>query len=163
MQWKERVWGIMLIKQKGIQSLFGKKSSVSKADPWGVCAERVGYNSILCAKCRRWVHRRCSDVPRQVSLLLCWDVFICRTCLGYKWKIFVMWVIWLVVMVNCWKGSARISSAWKKFRELSGVLVVKQGLSLKQRGKIYQCFVRLVWLYCCETWEQNCCRQGKLA
>ena len=28
--------------------------------------------------------------------------------------------------------SARIGSAWKKFRELSGVLVGKQGLSLKQ-------------------------------
>ena len=30
--------------------------------------------------------------------------------------------------------SARIGSAWWKFRELSGVLVGKQGLSLKQRG-----------------------------
>ena len=32
--------------------------------------------------------------------------------------------------------SARIGSAWKKFRELVGVLVGKQGFSLKQRGKI---------------------------
>ena len=48
---------------------------------------------------------------------------------------------------------ARIGSAWKKFRELSSVLVRKQSLSLKQRGKIYQCCVRPVLLYCCETWE----------
>ena len=41
---------------------------------------------------------------------------------------------------------ARICSAWKKFRELSGVLVGKQGLSLKQRGKVYQFFVRPVLL-----------------
>ena len=30
---------------------------------------------------------------------------------------------------------ARIGSAWKKFRELSSVLVRKQSLSLKQRGR----------------------------
>ena len=61
-------------------------------------------------------------------------------------------------MISCYGGaseavSARIGSAWKKFKELSGVLVGKQGLSLKQRGTIYQCCVRPVFLYCCETWE----------
>ena len=49
--------------------------------------------------------------------------------------------------------SVRISSAWEKFRELSGVLVGKQGLSLKQRRKIYQCCARRALLCCCETWE----------
>ena len=49
--------------------------------------------------------------------------------------------------------SARIGSAWKKFRELSGVLVRKQGLSLKQRGRIYQCCVRPVLLGYCKKWE----------
>ena len=34
--------------------------------------------------------------------------------------------------------STRIGSAWKKFRELSGVLDGKQALSLK----IFQCYVR---------------------
>ena len=60
-------------------------------------------------------------------------------------------------MVSCYDGaseavSARIGSACEKFRELSGVLAGKQGLYLKQGGKIYQCCVRLVLLYCCETW-----------
>ena len=50
--------------------------------------------------------------------------------------------------------SARISSAWKKFNELIGVLVVKQGLSLKQQ-KIYQCCVKPVLLKCCE--KTYCC------
>ena len=59
-------------------------------------------------------------------------------------------------MFSCYSGaseavSARIGSAWKKFRELSGVLVGKQGLPSKQRGKIYQCCVRPVLLYCFET------------
>ena len=38
--------------------------------------------------------------------------------------------------------SARIGSAWKKFRGFSSVSVGKQDLSLKQRAKIYQCCVR---------------------
>ena len=49
--------------------------------------------------------------------------------------------------------SARICSVWKKFRELSGAFVGKQGLSLKQQGKIYQCCDRPVLLSCCERWE----------
>ena len=69
-------------KTKGMQLLFGKKSSVSKVDPCGICSEWVGCNSIRCMKYQRWVHRRSYDVPRQVSLLLRWDVFVSRTCLG---------------------------------------------------------------------------------
>ena len=54
--------------------------------------------------------------------------------------------------------SAKIGGEWKKFGELSGVLVGKQGLSLKQWGKIYQpwCWptflvlLRNVGTYCCE-------------
>ena len=34
-----------------------------------------------------------------------------------------------------------------------GVLVGKQGLSLKQQGKIYQWSARPVLLYSCETWK----------
>ena len=69
-------------------------------------------------------------------------------------------------MISCYGGafdavSARIGIAWKKLRELSGVFVGKWGLSLKQGeeggGEIYQCCVRPVLLYCCETWELNCC------
>ena len=137
-----------------------------------VCGGRVRCNSIQCMKYQRWVHRRCSNVPRQESLLSCRDVFVCRKCLGHncsgeeklefkrdedilerKEKF-----CYLVDMISCYSGaseavSARTGSAWKKFRELSGVLVGKRGLSLKQRGKIYQCCVRPVLLYCCKTWE----------
>ena len=56
-------------KTRGMQLLFGKKSSVSKVDLCGVYGEGVDYNSIQCTKCQRWVHRRSSEVPRQVSLL----------------------------------------------------------------------------------------------
>ena len=103
-----------------------------------------------------WVHRCCSDVPRQVSLLSCCDVFVCRTCLGHNCSVEeklefkrgedvleeVEKSCYLGDMISCYGGAsgamrARIGCVWKKFRELSGVLVRKQGLPLKQRVKIY--------------------------
>ena len=74
-------------KIKGMQLLFGKKTNVSKVDPCGVCDEQVGCNSIQCMKCQRCVHHRCSDVPRQVSLLSCQEIFVCRTCIGQNCSI----------------------------------------------------------------------------
>ena len=56
----------------------------TSVDPCGVFGERVGCNSIQCTKYQRWVHRRCSDVPRQVSLPSRRNVFVCRTCLGHN-------------------------------------------------------------------------------
>ena len=174
-RWKNAVEGkglrVNVDKTKGMQLSFGKKSSVSKVDPCGVCGEWVGCNSIQCTKCQRWVHRRCSVVPRQVSLLSCRDIFVCRTCLCHNCSVVeklefktgedvleeIEKFCYLGDMISCFGGaseavSARIGSAWKKFRELSGVLVGKQGLFLMQRGKIYHC-VRPVLLYCCKTWE----------
>ena len=109
-------------------------------------------------------------MPRQVSLLSCQDVFVCRTCLSHNCSVEeklefkrgedvleeVEKFRSLSDMISCYgvaseAVSARIGSAWKKFKELSGVLVRKQGLSLKQQGKIYQCCVKPVLLYCCET------------
>ena len=139
-----------------MQLLFGKKSSVSKVDTCCICGEQVGYNSIQCTKCQRWVHRHCSDVPRQVSLLSCQDAFVCRTCLGHNCSVEeklefkrcedvleeVEKFCYLSDMISCYCGaseavSTRIDIVWNKFRRLSGVLVRKQGLSLKQWGNIY--------------------------
>ena len=70
-------------------------------------------------------------------------------------------------MFSCYGGasealSARMGNAWKKFRELSNVLVGKKGLSLKQRENIYQCSVRPVLLYCFETWEVTVTHETRL-
>ena len=110
-------------------------------------------------------------MPRQVSLLSCCDVFVCRTYLGHNRSAEklefkrgedvleeVEKFCYLGDMISCYSGaskavSAIIGSVWKKFRELSCVLVRKQGLFLKQWGKIYQCCVKLVLLHFCETWE----------
>ena len=53
----------------------------------GVCGKRVGCNYLQCTKNQRWFIRLCSDVPRQVSLLSCWDIFVCRRYLGYSCSI----------------------------------------------------------------------------
>ena len=73
----------MSIKQK-VCSYHLEKSSILKVNPCGVCDERIGCNSIQCTKCQRWVNCRCRDAPRPVGLLSCWNVFVCRTCLGHN-------------------------------------------------------------------------------
>ena len=67
-----------------MQLLFREKSNVLEVDLCGVCGEGVDCNSIHYTKCQRWVHLRCSDVPRQVSLLSFRDIFVCRSCLGHN-------------------------------------------------------------------------------
>ena len=142
-RWKNTVEGkgLRVKVEKGMQLLFGKKSSVSTGDPCGVCGKRVGCNSIQCARCQKWVHC-CSDVPRQVSLLLGWDDFVCRICLGHIYSVDEKFkrggdvleerekFCYLGDMISSYGGaseavSARIGSVWKDFRELSVVLVGK--------------------------------------
>ena len=69
-------------KTKSMQLLFGKKSTVSKVDLFGVCGERVGCNSIQCAKCQRWGFIVVALMYLGRRIYLVWDVFVCRTCLG---------------------------------------------------------------------------------
>ena len=87
-RWKIAVEGkgltVNFDKTQGMQLLFGKKSSVSKVDPSGVCSERVRCNSIQCTKCQRWIHCRSSEVPRQVIPLSCQNVLVCRTYLAHN-------------------------------------------------------------------------------
>ena len=157
-RWKNVVEGnglrVNVDKTKGMQLLFGQKSSFSKVDPCAVCGEWVGCNSIQCMKCQRWAHRHFSDVARQVSLLSCQDVFVCRTCLGPNCLVEEKLEFkrgedmleeekfcYLGNMTSCYGGSsealsARIGSVCEKFRELSGMLVGKQTLSLKQWGVV---------------------------
>ena len=64
-------------------------------------------------------------------------------------------------MTSCYGGasvaiSARIGGAWNK------LVIEKQDLSLKQWGNIYQCCVRPVLLYCCETWKLTAADEMRL-
>ena len=115
---------------------------------------------LLSAQNVRWVHHRCSAVPRQLSLLSCKDVFVCETNLGHNCKVEkfkfkrgedslgeVEKFCYMDMISFYGAVSARIGSVWKRYRELSGVLVGKEDLVLKQRGKIYRYCVRPVMLY----------------
>ena len=49
--------------------------------PCGVCGSGVGkFNTILCTKCRKWIHKRCSDVKGRLADAE--DGFMCRKCKG---------------------------------------------------------------------------------
>ena len=38
--------------------------SVIKVDPCDICGKREMANSVLCVKCRKWIHGRCMKVKR---------------------------------------------------------------------------------------------------
>ena len=62
-----------------------------------------------------------------------------------KWKSFVIWVTWLVVMVKHLRHWVQELVVWRRSSGSWGVkwcFSQEPGLSLKQRGKIYQCWVR---------------------
>ena len=50
--------------------------------------------------------------------------------------IYIYYIYIIYICIYIYISSARIGTTWNKFRELSGMLVRKQGLSLKQAGKI---------------------------
>ena len=74
------------IREQGLKVNLGKTKVVlvsgaegevtmSKVDPCGICGKRVMANSVLCVKCRKWIHRRCAKV-KGVTLRLGRD-FVC--------------------------------------------------------------------------------------
>ena len=105
---------------------------------------------------------------------------LCRTCLGHNCSVEEMLgfkrgedvlekvekFCYLADMITCYRGasetvSVKIGSAWKKFRELSGVVVAKQDLSLKQPVMCQWC-VSPILLHCCETWELTVANEARL-
>ena len=137
--------------------------------PCGVCLRGVGRNSILCTCCNHWVHKACTD---QIGRLVEDPNFKCKRCLGLIPDVVNPDPINLelggeqieVVTSFCYLGdvtgerggcfdatTARIRSAWKKFRELLPILTCR-GISLSNRGNGYNACVRSVLLHASETW-----------
>ena len=42
-----------------------------------ICREGVGVNSICCSSCKKWIHKRCSDVVDSLEKI---GNFMCRNC-----------------------------------------------------------------------------------
>ena len=78
-KWKEAFESkglkVNLRKTKVVVSGAQGEVSVSKVDPCGICGKCVMANSVLCVKCRKWIHGRCAKVKR-VTLRLGRD-FVC--------------------------------------------------------------------------------------
>ena len=110
--------------------------------PCGVCWEGVRANSILCLRCKKWVHKSCLSIRE--SLRNCKD-FICKTC----WTIaeadhpFPICITIETVIEFCYLGdiigqaggsndivAVCIWSTWKVFHELLCILT-NRGISWK--------------------------------
>ena len=122
---------------------------VSAIDPCSVCGDRVKRNSVLCVRCRLWVHKRCSGVKD--SLTKVDGVFERKTCVNgrddgseaeekmdeglEKVENFVYFGDCISAAGGCRRAvTARVRAGWKKLRDLSGILCGK-GWTLRLKGK----------------------------
>ena len=166
------------MEQKGLRVNSGKtKVMICRHDqkpqhksgkfPCGVCQKGVGRNSILCPKCKCWVHGKCSGIKGKLANA---TEFVCRKCLDGKpvaedvEKVMLSGCNLEVMDRFCYLGDTldacggaesstitRVRSGWKKFKELLPLLTTK-ATSLNIRGEIYATCVRSVMLYGSETW-----------
>jgi hypothetical protein len=141
--------------------------------PCGVCKKGVGSNSILCNKCTKWIHKKCSGVKGKLTPD---PEFQCKNCvsgvqndqrvedrvmdLGEDGSLeMVQQFCYLGDMIGAGGGSeeavrCRIRCAWAKFNELAPMLT-KRGLSLKMKGDLYVLYVRTVLVHGSETWAMK--------
>ena len=139
--------------------------TVSKVDPCGICGKRVMANSVLCVKCRKWIHGRCTKEKR-VTLRL-GRHFVRERCKkqadGFMDLVeelceeveTVRGFCYLGDGVNAGRGceanvTARARIGWVKFREW-GELLNSKRFSLKLKGMVYRSCVSSVMLYGSET------------
>ena len=106
----------------------------------GCCGKGVGSNSILCAECKNWCHKRCSGLKKLTGV----QNFKCPECKKDKGREEKRDVITLGGQIEevqefCYLGNvlyceagveravrARGSAAWKKWREMASLLTDKR-------------------------------------
>lgn len=136
--------------------------------PCGCCGSGVGVNSLLCAKCKKWCHLRCSGLKSVKTV----QNFCCPVCKRraesnkdgetrqYDRLIGgVQEFIYLGDMLDCEAGAeraarARVAITWRKWREIAHLLTNKF-VPLKYRGGMYETYIRSVLLYSTETWPMT--------
>ena len=141
--------------------------------PCSVRRKGVGSNSIYCAGCSHWVHKKCSGVTGSLKSN---PDYRCSRCKGTARPIdgrpHNEWLLMQdkkldVVDSFCYLGDTigagggcdlsvitRIRSAWGKFRELLPILT-SHALSYITRGQIYSTYICTVLLYASECWAPN--------
>ena len=114
----------------------------------GVCFKGVGNNSILCSNCHSYIHKRCSGIRGRLRED---NNYVCPACanptdVAPPMEFFLDGSNLEAVSTFCYLGemigdiggcfdaiTARVKSAWKKFRELLPILA-NRGISLKTHG-----------------------------
>ena len=105
-------------------------------------------------------------MPRQVSLLLCWDVFVCRTCLGHNYLVEeklkfkrgedvleeVHKFCYLGDMISCYCGVSEAVSARVGVQGVKWCINGKQFI-FEAMGEDLPVLCSTSFVYCCETWE----------
>ena len=175
-QWKDG------FEAKGLKVNVGKTKVMRNVDgtgslkdagkyPCSVCRKGVGRNSILCSRCKLWVHKRCSGMKGQLKDASSFECIKCKNAVvvtARKNSVQLEQDVALdCVEVFCYLGDmieagggageasrVRVRCAWKKFRELSPILTTR-GASWKLKGKIYSTCVRSVMTYGSETWPMK--------
>ena len=154
-------------KTKVVHCKYGShERQTSGRNPCSICFKGVGANSIYCTQCQHWVHKRCSGIKGR---LVEDETFVCPACSNPRMPTPAVNIVvdgdsLESVSTFCYLGdtvgdnggcmdaiTARMKSAWKKFRELLPILSNKS-ISLKSRGKVFVAGVRGVLLHASETW-----------
>ena len=155
-------------KNKGLHVNMGK-AKVMNCGKGSARRKGVGRNSIFCASCDAWVHKKCSGIKGRLV-----DIpdFTYHRCLGLAHPIdgrpvehvslgdpkleIVEFFVYLGDGISSNGGCevntiTRIRSAWGKVRELLPLLT-NQTIPLESRGKVYNSCIRRVLLYGSECW-----------
>ena len=68
------MWGLQSIKAAGTEG----EIVLSKIDPCGICANRVGSDAVCSTQCTKWIHGRCTKM-KKVTCSTAYH-FVCRRC-----------------------------------------------------------------------------------
>ena len=172
-QWKDG------FEAKGLKVNVGKTKVMRNVDgtgslkdagkyPCSVCRKGVGRNSILCSRCKLWVHKRCSGMKGQLKDVSSFECIKCKNVVVVKARKnsvqleqdvaldCVEVFCYLGDMIEAGGGAEEASRVRIRcaLRELSPILTTR-GASWKLKGKIYSTCVRSVMTYGSETWPMK--------
>ena len=128
---------VNISKTKVMRCAWDGAPKEATVDPCSVCGKWVGVNSIHCATCGYWVHRRCSEV--RGSLVRVAQGFVCKVCRAggrkaadeFHFKDVKLECVYkFAYLGDILNGTgwveqavaARVRAAWMKLRELGGIL-----------------------------------------
>ena len=160
--------GLMVNLEKMKVMVCGSECEViqSRIDPCGICGKRETVNSVLCTKCNKWIHARCSKLKKVTTsaarFLVCSKCNKATSGVGEVQQNImcdevetVKGFCYLGDRLNASGGCAAAVTAgtrlgWKKFRECGEILFGKRFLFVDERKDIEKlCEISYV------IWKQN--------